>query len=124
MSEVGLNLSLRGNYRQESILTPHPPPLIFHRKLLPIYLQICTVGVIVIDFFVIVDGRLEKETQYTKDSLGEGSGTTNELLIHAANDDYVNNNAQESNILSVDSLQRHLKAVQAAIDVKVDIFGK
>lgn len=76
------------------------------------------------NFFVIVDGRLEKEIQYTKDSLGEGSGTTNELLIHVANDDYVNNNAQESNILSVDSLQRHLKAVQAAIDVKVDIFGK
>ena len=33
-------------------------------------------------------------------------------------------NDQESNILSIDSLQRHLKAVQAAIDVKVDIFGK
>jgi len=74
--------------------------------------------------FVIVDGRLEKEIQYTKDSLGEGSGTTNELLIHAANDDYVSNNGQESNILTVDSLQRHLKAVQSAIDVKVDIFGK
>lgn len=72
----------------------------------------------------LVDGRLEKELQYTKDSLGEGSGTTNELLIHATNDDYVNNNDQDSNILSVDSLQRHLKAVQVAIDVKVDIFGK
>jgi len=84
----------------------------------------CIVGVMVFDMFFIVDGRLEKELQYTKDSLGEGSGTTNELLIHAANDDYVNNNDQESNILSIDSLQRHLKAVQAAIDVKVDIFGK
>ena len=62
--------------------------------------------------------------QDTKDSLGEGSGTTNELLIHATNDDYVSKNDQESNILSIDSLQRHLKAVQAAIDVKVDIFGK
>ena len=76
------------------------------------------------DFLLLVDGRLEKELQYTKDSLGEGSGTTNELLIHAVNNDYVNNSNLDSNILSVDSLQRHLKAVQAAINVKVDIFGK
>ncbi|PFX16832.1 Protein patched-like 2 [Stylophora pistillata] len=64
-----------------------------------------------------VDGRLEKELQYTKDSVGEGAGTTNELIIHAANEG-------GDNILSVDSMQEHLKAVQKAIEIKVDVFGK
>ena len=71
-------------------------------------------------YVLVVDGRLEKELKYTKDSLGEGSGTTNELLIHAVNP----TNEEDSNILTVDSLQRHLKAVQDAVDVKVDVFGK
>ena len=68
-------------------------------------------------FRFLVDGRLEKELKYTKDSLGEGSGTTNELLIHASNDD-------KGNILSVASLQQHLKAAQKAIDVTVTIYGR
>ena len=68
-------------------------------------------------FYSTVDGRLEKELQYTKDSVGEGAGTTNELIIHAANEG-------GDNILSVDSMQKHLKAVQKAIEIKVDIFGK
>ncbi|XP_068727610.1 protein patched homolog 1-like isoform X2 [Montipora capricornis] len=67
--------------------------------------------------WVEVDGRLEKELQYTKDSLGEGSGTTNELLIHASNNG-------KGNILSVGSLQEHLRAVQKAIEVKVTIYNK
>lgn len=67
--------------------------------------------------WVEVDGRLEKELQYTKDSLGEGSGTTNELLIQASNNG-------KGNILSVGSLQEHLRAVQKAIEVKVTIYDK
>jgi len=64
-----------------------------------------------------VDGRLEKELQYTKDSLGEGHEKTNELIIHASNNG-------EGNILSVASLQNHLKAVQKAIDIRVTIYNK
>jgi len=67
--------------------------------------------------WIEVDGRLEKEIKYTKDALGEGSETTNELLIHASNNG-------KDNILTVGSLQQHLKAVQTAIDVKVTIYNK
>ena len=67
--------------------------------------------------FIVVDGRLEKELQYTKDSLGEGHEKTNELIIHASNNG-------EGNILSVASLQNHLKAVQKAIDIRVTIYNK
>ena len=71
----------------------------------------------VCSFRLLVDGRLEKEIKYTKDALGEGSETTNELLIHASNNG-------KDNILTVGSLQQHLKAVQTAIDVKVTIYNK
>ncbi|KAJ7372961.1 Protein patched 1 [Desmophyllum pertusum] len=64
-----------------------------------------------------VGGRLEKELQNTEDSVGKGSELTNEILIQAANN-------EDTNILSVNSLQQHLKAVQTAIDVKVNIFNK
>jgi len=68
-------------------------------------------------FFRLVDGRLEKELQYTKDVVGEGSGTTNELLIHKSNSGL-------GNILSVGLLQQHLEKVQKAIDVKVTLYNK
>ena len=67
--------------------------------------------------FIVVDGRLEKELQYTKESLGEGHEKTNEIIIHASNNG-------EGNILSVASLQNHLKAVQKAIDIRVTIYNK
>lgn len=67
--------------------------------------------------WVEVDGRLEKELQYTKDAVGEGSGTTNELLIHKSNSGL-------GNILSVGLLQEHLEKVQKAIDVKVTMYNK
>ena len=68
-------------------------------------------------FFRLVDGRLEKELQYTKDAVGGGSGTTNELLIHKSNSGL-------GNILSVGSLQQHLAKVQKAIEVKVTLYNK
>ena len=68
-------------------------------------------------FFRLVDGRLEKELQYTKDVAGGGSGTTNELLIHKSNSGL-------GNILSVGLLQQHLEKVQKAIEVKITLYNK
>ena len=61
------------------------------------------------------DGRLERELAYTRSTLGEGSGTTSDLVIqtprHAG-----------SSVLSPESLLLHYRALQAAADVSVDMY--
>jgi len=61
------------------------------------------------------DGRLEKELQYMKSTLGEGIGNTNQLLIQTPKD--VN-----ANILHADALLYHLNVMRAATDITVDLF--
>jgi len=64
-----------------------------------------------------VDGRLEKELEYTKKALGEGYGGTNELLIQTPNE-------EGTNILTVPALKRHLDILMRVTNVSVDLFDQ
>ena len=66
---------------------------------------------------ITVGGRLERELEYTKKSLGEGYGGTNELLIQTPN-------IEGTNILTVKAMKQHLEALAAASNVSVDIFDQ
>lgn len=67
---------------------------------------------------MLADGRLNKELEYTKKSLGEGYGTTNELLIQTPT-------VEGTNILTVQALKRHLDILMRVTrDVSVDLFGQ
>lgn len=68
-------------------------------------------------FLILVDGRLEKELQYTKKALGEGYGGTNELLIQTPNE-------EGTNILTVQALKRHLDILMRVTNVSVDLFDQ
>lgn len=63
----------------------------------------------------VVGGRLEKELEYTKKSLGEGYGGTNELLIQTPN-------MEGANILSVKAMKQHLEALMRTTNVSVELF--
>ena len=70
---------------------------------------------LLIEFLLFSEGgRLERELSYTKKILGEGSGITSEIIIQTPKKD--------GNILSVDSLLLHYKAVYAATKVHVDMY--
>ncbi|XP_076353489.1 protein patched-like isoform X1 [Tachypleus tridentatus] len=60
-------------------------------------------------------GRLEKELRFIRSILGEGSGSTHQLIIQTPKE-------QEANILHVDALLLHLYAVRAATQVTVKMF--
>ena len=60
-------------------------------------------------------GRLEKELEYTRNVLGEGSGTTYELLIQTPK------NAK--NLLNMESVLLHFNSVLEATQVEVEIDG-
>ena len=67
---------------------------------------------------LLADGRLDKELQYTKKSLGEGCGVTNELLIQTPT-------VEGTNILTVQALKRHLDILMRVTrNVSVDLFGQ
>jgi len=68
-------------------------------------------------FMILVDGRLEKELEYTKKALGEGYGGTNELLIQTPNE-------EGTNILTVQALKRHLDILMKVTNVSVDLFDQ
>ena len=65
-------------------------------------------------FSIAEGGRLHKELAYTMEILGEGSGTTPELIIQTPK--------KGDNLLTVESMLLHLDALQAAVDVEVDMF--
>ncbi|XP_068677045.1 protein patched homolog 1-like isoform X1 [Montipora foliosa] len=69
------------------------------------------------NLWIEVGGRLERELEYTKKSLGEGYGGTNELLIQTPN-------MEGTNILTVKAMKQHLEALTAASNVSVDIFDQ
>ena len=62
-----------------------------------------------------VGGRLEKEIEYTKKSIGEGYGATSELLIQTPN-------MEGTNILKVKEMKQHLEALTVATNISVEIF--
>lgn len=59
-------------------------------------------------------GRLEQELEYTRTTVGEGRGTTSQLVIQTPRAD--------SNILTVPSLQFHLQTLLKVVDISVDMF--
>ena len=65
----------------------------------------------------LVDGRLDKELEYTKKALGEDYGGTNELLIQTPNE-------EGTNILTVQALKRHLDILMRVTHVSVNLFDQ
>ncbi|XP_061192639.1 protein patched homolog 1-like [Saccostrea echinata] len=59
-------------------------------------------------------GRLEKELEYTRTTVGEGRGTTSQLVIQTPRGD--------SNILTVPSFQFHLETLLKVTQISVDMF--
>ena len=68
-------------------------------------------------YVIVGGGRLTKELEYTTSILGEGSGTTNEIIIQTLDPSSTNRN-----LLTVDSMLLHYKALKAATKVTVDMF--
>lgn len=61
-------------------------------------------------------GRLEKELAYMRRTLGEGAGSTHQILIQTPS------SPQGGSVLSRDALLAHLRAVNAATKVTVEMF--
>ena len=68
------------------------------------------------DFLFPVDGRLEQELEYVTRTLGEGAGTTNQILIQTAKE------SENGNLLNAPSLLTHLDILKEATSVSVEIF--
>ena len=62
-----------------------------------------------------VGGRLGEERRYTRQTLGEGSGTSYEMLVQTPRG--------ARNLLNVDSILLHLHTVLEATQVAVEIDG-
>ncbi len=60
-------------------------------------------------------GRLSREMQYVQEALGEGAGTTNEILIQTPR------GGQES-VLYPDAMLLHWEALRFALEASVDLF--
>ncbi|XP_076440508.1 protein patched homolog 1-like isoform X2 [Babylonia areolata] len=67
------------------------------------------------ELWVEEGGRLEQELKYTRDTLGEGSGTSYEVLIQTPK--------KRKNLLNIDSILLHFQAVYEATQVQVEIDG-
>ena len=65
----------------------------------------------------LVGGRLQKELSYSKAQLGEDSGHTNQLLIQTPK-------MKGTNILTVEALKEHLKVLERAMSVTVEMFDQ
>jgi patched 1 protein len=61
-------------------------------------------------------GRLQHELQYTEEALGVGSGSTYEIVIQTSP------KGPSRNVLTVPSMLKHLKALEAAVKVNVHLF--
>lgn len=60
-------------------------------------------------------GRLEKETQYIRQTLGDGVGNTNQIVIQTPR-------ANSGSVLHTNSLLLHLEALRVALTTTVDLF--
>ena len=65
--------------------------------------------------WVEVGGRLGKEIEYVKQTMGEGFGNTNQLIIQTPKND-------KSNILHPNALLLHMEAIKVGTQVTVDMF--
>ena len=65
----------------------------------------------------LVGSRLEKEIQYTKKALKSDYGSSAELLIQTPYTD-------GTNVLNVEAMQQHLKAVKRATEVTVNVYNQ
>ncbi|XP_064624757.1 protein patched homolog 1-like isoform X2 [Lineus longissimus] len=86
-------------------------------------LALCAVGLKTADIeedlerlWVEDGGRLQTELAYTKKVLGEGSGTTSEIVIQTP--------SIGSNLLSKESFLLHLNTVLEATKIKVEMFDR
>lgn len=61
------------------------------------------------------DGRLENELKYIERTVGEGHGSTNQIVIQTPK-------TSDSNILTPNALLHHLEVLRAATEVTVDLF--
>lgn len=60
-------------------------------------------------------GRLEKEMKYIRTTLGEGFGSTNQIVIQTPK-------ATGANVLHANALLFHLEAMKVATKVTVEMF--
>ena len=68
------------------------------------------------ELLVEAGGRLEKEIDYVKETLGDGYENTNQMLIQTPNND-------NQNILHPDALLSHLEVLKVGTQVSVDMFS-
>jgi len=78
-------------------------------------LKTATVETNVEKLWVEVGGRLGKEVEYVKQTMGEGFGNTNQLIIQTPNN-------SKSNILHPSALLLHMEAIKVGTQVTVDMF--
>ncbi|XP_076462162.1 protein patched homolog 1-like [Babylonia areolata] len=85
-------------------------------------LSLCCVGLktahietSVEELWVEEGGRLEQELAYTREVLGEGSGTTHEVLVQTPR--------HRKNLLNAESISLHFRSVLEATRVQVEIDG-
>lgn len=64
-------------------------------------------------------GRLSEELEYTESVLGEGYGSSSQIIVQTPPED-----SQSKNMLTKESLLLHLQAVLAATQTEVHLFDK
>lgn len=64
--------------------------------------------------FVAEGGRLEEELTYTRNTIGEGSGTTNQIVIQTPK--------SGNNILTAESFKQHRDALVKASAISITMF--
>lgn len=67
------------------------------------------------DFLFLEGGRLERELDYTKNSIGAGSDITNQIVIQTPK--------TGNNILTQESLKQHRDALVKASQITINMFG-
>nr|WJJ61139.1 Patched [Patiria miniata] len=67
--------------------------------------------------WVEVGGRLEQELDYTTKTLGDGWGTTNQIIIQTPKDG-------AGNVLTQDALLQHVRSTILATQVQVEMYGQ
>ena len=71
-------------------------------------------GLTVLFFCVAEGGRLEEELTYTRNTIGEGSGTTNQIVIQTPK--------SGNNILTAESFKQHRDALVKASAISITMF--
>ncbi|KAK3091489.1 hypothetical protein FSP39_020198 [Pinctada imbricata] len=66
------------------------------------------------NLWVEEDGRLEEELKYTRNTVGEGTGTTSQLVVQTPK--------RGTNILTVESFQYHLETLRKVSEIEIDLF--